>query len=120
MAVIEPAPAPARTGRVTVDPTAHAPVDDLAEAEALDEAVDPPPRRARIDAPQPGVDLEVAPPAEPLVQHLLLEHGGAHRAGGERLGDDVEAGDAGDPRGRRDRGGEHPDRRRLARAVGPE
>src|SRR6266566_9357567 len=52
----------------------HRPVDDLAEAEGLDDLVEPGPGLRGLDAPQPGVDLEVASTGQGPVDDRLLEH----------------------------------------------
>ena len=51
-------------------------------------------RRRRLrHAPQPGVDLEIAPARERGVDHRFLEHDRARAPGADRVVDDVEAGD---------------------------
>src|SRR5438105_1505966 len=48
------------------------PIDDLAEAEGVDDLVESGPGLRRLDAPQPGVDLEIAPAAQGPVDDRLL------------------------------------------------
>src|SRR2546429_89802 len=59
-----PPPAPGHRNPAAGAPPAVAgdrPIDDLAEAEGVDDLVESGPGLRRLDAPQPGVDLEVAP-----------------------------------------------------------
>src|SRR5438445_543978 len=71
----------------------------------------------RLDTPEPGVDVEVAPAAERPVDNRVLEDDAADATSLERLAHDVEAAEAGGAAGGGDRGREHADRRRLAGAV---
>ena len=105
----------------------------LAAAEALDRAVEEAVEAQRrreladslrghgaIDAPEAGVDVEVAQPAERAVHHRVLEDDAARLARRERFTRDVEARDARASGARHDRRRQHADRRRLAGAVGAE
>src|SRR6185312_1954890 len=78
------------------------------------------PGMVHLHAPEAGVELEVRASAEALIDDRLLEHHAADAASLEWLPGHIEAGQPGCPAGRRDRRREHPDRRRLAGAVGPE
>jgi hypothetical protein len=66
------------------------------------------------------VEVEVSAAGKRPVDDGILEDDAAGAAGGERLASDVEAGQAGTAAARGDRGREHPDRRGLAGAVGPD
>ena len=63
----------------------------LAEPEHLGDAQRALSCRRRLDAPEPGVNVEVAPAGEGAVNHRLLEDDAAGAAGGDRLVGDVEA-----------------------------
>src|SRR5207302_4444774 len=65
------------------------------QAEGAQELVDTGGRHAVGHAPQPSVDLEVAPAREAAVDGRLLEHHGTDAAGRQGLTDDVEAGKPG-------------------------
>src|SRR5207253_3302291 len=110
---LEPAPFSAAVG-------ADRPVDEVAQPDEVDELLDPPLRVARLDAPEAGVQVEVAASGQGAGDDRLLEDDAARLAGGERLSADVEASDPGRPATRADGRRQHPDRGRLAGAVGPE
>ena len=110
---LEPA---ALTAAVGVD----GPVDELAEAERVDDVGDAPGRGGRVEPPQPGVHGEVAATGEGSVDDRFLEHDRAHPARLDRLRGDVEAGQAGVAGRGGDGGGEHADGGRLAGTVGAE
>src|SRR6266536_6376488 len=76
--------------------------------------------RPWIDAPEAGVDVEVAAAGQHSVDDRLLEDNAADSADGERLARNVEPGHARTAARRGDRRREHPDRGRLAGAVGTE
>ena len=94
-------------------------LQELGEAERVGELGDAPGGGARLDTPEAGVDVEVAPPAERAIDGAVLEDDAAGAPGGERIGRDVGAGDARAAARGRDRGREHADGRGLAGAVGP-
>src|SRR5262245_22616291 len=64
--------------------------------------------------------LEVSSAGQRAIDDRLLEDHAADRAGGQRLGCDVEAAEPGAAAGRGDRRREDSDGRRLARSVRPE
>ncbi len=80
-------------------------------------ALDPRGARRRVEAVQPAEELEVGRRRQLVVQARRL--GQDPDPGADRLGlvDDIEPVDAGVSLARRDERGQHPDRRRLARAV---
>ena len=96
------------------------PVDQLGQREGLHDLLEPPGDLPDRDAPQTGVDLQVPSTRQRAVHHRILEQDAADPPRGERLGGDVEPGEPRVPPGRRDRPGEHADRGRLARTVGPQ
>jgi len=74
-----------------------------------------PGRRARG-----GHGVEIAPAGQAAVDDRVLKDDAADAAGGDRLARDIETGHARAAPGWGDRGREHPDRGRLAGAVGAE
>src|ERR671935_790555 len=88
--------------------------DEIGQAEDRDEFVDV---CAFVDAPQAGVELEVAATRQRAVDDRVLEDDAADGAGLPRLRGDVETGQLRRAAGRCDRRGEHPDGGRLAGAV---
>jgi len=95
-------------------------VDQLREAERVDEVADAARGRARLDSPEAGVQVEMAPAGQGAVDHRLLEDDAADAPCRQRFPHDVEAADARRPAARRDRRRQHADRGRLARAVRPQ
>ena len=72
----------------------------------------------RVDAPQPGVGLEVAPPGQRVVDDRVLEDDAADRPRRDRVrGATSKPAEPSAAGGRRHRRGEHADRGRLAGAV---
>ncbi len=95
-------------------------VDEVGEPERLAELADASVSGLVIETPQTGVHGEVPPSGQRAVDGRLLEDDRADAAGLARMRRDVEPGHVRDARGRDDRRREHPDGRRLARAVGSE
>src|SRR5262249_16947516 len=93
------------------------PVEHLGDAERLRDLVDPLCGFARVDAPEPGVEVEVAPAAQRPVDPRLLEGAAADAARGGRCRDDVEASEPRRPGGWDDGRRQHPDSRRFPGSV---
>jgi len=110
---LQPSPLPAAVA-------GNRPVGEAAEAEGVEHVGNPGPNLVAAQPPQAGMDLEVAPAGERAVDDGLLEHHGARSPGSPRLAAHVVPGDTGSATGRHHSRRQHPDRRRLARAVGTE
>src|SRR5439155_14748590 len=93
------------------------PVEELGEPKRPAELADAVPGGAWLDAPEAGVEVEIAAAGQGAVDDRVLEDHAACSTGGERLARNVEAGDPRAAAGRDDRRREHADRRRLAGAV---
>ena len=74
----------------------------------------------RRNPPQASVQLEIGAAAQRRVENRVLEHRAAHAASQQRLSGHVVASQTGAARGGRHRRGQHPDRGRLPRPVGPQ
>ena len=86
-------------------------------ADLVGQLLDPLVRLVCRDTPEPRMHLEVAAAGEAFVHHRFLKDDAADLARRERLGGDVEAGEASFAGRGLDSGREHPDGGRLARAV---
>ena len=98
----------------------HGPIDQLGDPQHTRELVYPPRGACRVHSPQPGVQLEVLAAAQRAVDHGLLKDHAADTARLKRLPGHVIAGEPRSAARGGDRGGQHPDRGRLACAVGAE
>jgi hypothetical protein len=113
--------------RRDVQPAAHAPGPVLdqpsgrvRDAERVEQLVRPRPGGGPAVAQQPAEQHEVLPAGELLVDRRQLAGEADQAADRVRLGHHVVPEHAGRTRVRLDQGGQHPDRRRLPGAVGPE
>ena len=95
----------------------HRAVHVFGNPEGLRDLDDPALGSQRVDAPQPGMDFQVAPSGEGTVNHGLLEDDRARLVGGDRLGSDVESGDPSGAAGRDDRRRQHANRGGFPRTV---
>ena len=96
---------------------ADLPVGRVREADPLDQLVAALGALGLRHAVERALQAHVLAGGQVRVERGLLEGGADRVANGGALLDDVEAGDAGAPRGGREEGGEHVDRGRLAGAV---
>ncbi len=104
---------PAAVGR-------HGAAQKIGQTEGSRELVDAFTHRRPVDAPQPSVRLEVAPPGECEVDHCILKDDTTDRAGRDRLRCDIEPGQPSYP-GRRDNcRGEDADGGGFAGSVRPQ
>src|SRR5262249_42419710 len=92
----------------------------LGEADALEQRGPALGAVGLAQAVEAGLQLHVLAAGEEVVERRFLQRGADVPAHLGALGGDVEAGDRGAPGRRRQQRGEHVDRGRLARAVGPE
>jgi hypothetical protein len=92
----------------------------LGEADALEQLGPPRGALGGGEPVQPALERHVLAPGEEVVERGLLQRGADAAAHLLAVAGDVEAGDRGGARGRRQERREHEDRGRLAGAVRPE
>ncbi len=98
----------------------HRAVQKIRQTEGSRELVDVFTPRRPVDAPQPSVRVEVAPPGECEVDHCILKDDTTDRAGPNRFRCDVEPGQPSHACRRDNCRAEHADGGGLARSVRPE